>query len=104
MPVYLVDRAVHGATMERLEVLRNRTAEMCRVVATQGKAIRYLRSTFAPGDSRCECLFEAANSELVRQVNDASGFAYERIMLAIDLGPVGTTEHVESTQCTKERN
>lgn len=104
MPVYLVDRAVHGATMERLEMLRNRTEESCRVVATQGKQIRYLRSTFAPGESRCECLFEAANSELVRQVNDASGFAYERIVLAFDLGPVGVTEHSQSTRCTKERN
>jgi Protein of unknown function (DUF4242) len=104
MPVYLVDRAVHGATMERLEMLRKRTEEACRVVAMQGKHIRYLRSMFAPGDSRCECLFEAASSELVREVNDASGFAYERIVLAIDLGPVGITEHMESTQYAGERN
>ena len=86
MPVYLVERRLRGATMESLEMLRHRTEEACRSATARGKTVRYLRSTFAPGESRCQCLFEASSSDLVCEVNDAAGFTYERIMLAIELG------------------
>ncbi len=88
MPVYLVDRAVPGATMESLQMLRRRTEEACLALAARGTPVRYLRSTLTSGESRCQCLFDAASSELVCRVNDASGFAYERIVLAFDLGAV----------------
>jgi hypothetical protein len=51
----------------------------------EGKPVRYLRSTFTPGESRCRCLFEAPNSELVQAVNEAAQIPYNRIMLAVDL-------------------
>ena len=97
MPVYLVERVLHGATMEALERLRRRTEEACRAATARGKTVQYLRSTFAPGESRCQCLFEASSSGLIREVNDAAGFPYQRIVLAIDLGASGSTTNSEST-------
>lgn len=103
MPVYLVERTLRGATMESLEVLRHRTEEACRTAADQGKAVRYLRSTFAPGESRCQCLFEAPSSALVREVNDAAGFPYQRIVLADDLAASGSAEHSDLTRRPTQR-
>jgi muconolactone delta-isomerase len=104
MPVYLVERVLHGATMESLERLRQRTEAACRTVTARGKAVRYLRSTFAPGESRCQCLFEAPSSELVREVNDAAGFPYERIVLAVELEVSRSAGDSESIRYTKQRS
>ena len=98
MPVYLVERVLRGVTVESLEMLRHRTEEACRTAVARGKPVRYLRSTFAPGESRCQCLFEAPSAELVREVNDAAGFPYDRIMLAVDLGAIGSGANSESTR------
>lgn len=95
MPVYLVERVLHAATIESLEMLRRRTEDACRTAAVQGNTVRYLHSTFAPGESRCRCLFEAPSPELVRDVNDAAGFPYERIVVAIDLGATGSAANSE---------
>jgi hypothetical protein len=43
-----------------------------------GKAVRYIRTTFVPGEAHCMCLFEAANPELVKEVNDAAQIPYTR--------------------------
>lgn len=98
MPVYLVERILRRATMESLETLRDRIEDACRSAASQGRPVRYLSSTFAPGESRCHCLFEAPDSDLVREVNDAVGFPYERIMLAVQLGEGRSAENQDSTQ------
>jgi hypothetical protein len=98
VPVYLVERILRGATIEILENLRDRTEDACRSAAGQGRPVRYLRSTFAPGESRCHCLFEAPDSDIVREVNDAAGFPYERIMLAVQLGAGASAEHQDPTQ------
>jgi hypothetical protein len=58
-----------------------------RDFTTQGKAVRYIRSTFVPGDSRCMCLFEAASPELVREVNQVAGIPFSRVTEALDLTP-----------------
>lgn len=71
--------------MESLVALRRAAEDACRVLAAAGKPVRYLRSTFTPGESRCRCLFEAANGELVQEVNDAAQLPYSRIVLAMEL-------------------
>jgi hypothetical protein len=47
--------------------------------------VRYLRSVFIPGDSRCFCLFEAASADAVRRVNDSAGLPYSAVSEAMDL-------------------
>ena len=56
-------------------------------MSAQGTPVRYLRSTFAPEDGRCMCLFEAEKSEDVKRLNDDAGLPYERIVPAMDLTP-----------------
>ena len=90
MPVYVVERVVPGATLASVEAMRLATGEACRASSAVGKPIRYVRSTFTPGESRCRCLFEAANADLVREVNDAAQVAYSRIILALELGSPAT--------------
>jgi hypothetical protein len=49
--------------------------------------MRYIRSTFAPEDGRCMCLFEAATAEDVRRLNEEAKLPYSRIVEALDLTP-----------------
>jgi hypothetical protein len=85
MPVYMVERILLGATLESVEAIRVAAEAACRSFAVQGRPVRYLRSTFIPGESHCRCLFDAASGDLVREVNDAAELPYSRIVLAVDL-------------------
>lgn len=49
--------------------------------------MRYIRSTFVPGESHCLCLFEAPTAELVANVNDTANIPYTDVVEAMDLTP-----------------
>jgi hypothetical protein len=49
--------------------------------------VRYIRTTFVPGEADCMRLFEAANSEIVKEVNEAAQIPFTRIVEALDLTP-----------------
>jgi hypothetical protein len=85
MPLYLVERHLPGLTLSELAVLRQAEERACAQSVAQGKPVRYVRSTFAPGESRCQCLFEAPNADVVQEVNDIAQIPYSRIVLAVDL-------------------
>ena len=89
MPTYMVERSLPGATMASIEALRQTAGKACRAFAAEGRPVRYLRSIFTPGDSRCRCLFEAASADLVRAVNEAAQLPYSRIVLAVEFAPEG---------------
>lgn len=82
MPQYLVERRLPGFTIEQLMgaagAAKRTTAEM----TSEGKPVRYLRSTFIPGEDKCFCLFEAASPEAVREANVRAGLPLERIVEA----------------------
>lgn len=52
-----------------------------------GKNVRYIRSTFVPGEARCMCLFEATGIDLVKELNEQAGIPFTRIVEALDLTP-----------------
>ncbi|WP_090030614.1 nickel-binding protein [Lutimaribacter saemankumensis] len=52
-----------------------------------GEKISYIRSTFAPEDGRCMCLFEGESAEQVQRLNDTAGLPYSRVVEALDLTP-----------------
>jgi hypothetical protein len=83
----MVERSLPGATMASIELLQQALADACRAFAAEGRPVRYLRSIFTPGDSRCRCLFEAPNADLVQAINEAAQVPYGRIVLALDLTP-----------------
>ena len=53
----------------------------------QGSDVRYIRSTFAPEDGRCMCLFDASSQADVKRLNEEAGLPYDRIVPAMDLTP-----------------
>lgn len=87
MPVYMVDRELPGASLEQLAGAQRAAIESSARSSESGRRVRYIRSTFVPGEARCMCLFEADSSDAVRDVNDAANIPYTRIVEAMDLTP-----------------
>ena len=85
MPLYVVERDVSDMTMDQLDMVRRKADTICRRMRRNGKQARYLRSVLVPGQSRCLCLFDAPDPQLVRQVNEIGGLPYLRILIALDL-------------------
>ena len=90
MTVYLVDRDLPGITMDQLAAAQKAAIETSQRFTAEGKQVRYIRSTFVPGDAHCMCLFEAADPELVKDVNEAAEIPFTRISEALDLTPAPT--------------
>jgi len=87
MGVYMVERNLAGITMDKLGAAQKAAIATGQSMTGQGKAVRYIRSTFVPGEARCMCLFEAPNAEHVKELNDKAGIPYTRIVEALDLTP-----------------
>jgi hypothetical protein len=89
MAVYLVERNLPGITMEQLAAAQKRAIQVGIDLTRQGTEVRYIRSTFVPGEDRCMCLFEAPNPENVREANERAEIPFTRIVAAEDLTPPG---------------
>jgi len=87
MAVYLVERDLPGVTVEELAAAQKRAIQVGLELTAQGKDVRYIRSTFVPGENRCMCLFEAPNPEHVREANERAAIPFTRIVPAEDLTP-----------------
>lgn len=87
MTVYMVERQLGGIAMEDLAAAQKRAIETASAFTTEGRPVRYIRSTFLPGEGRCMCLFEAGSAEDVEAVNDRASIPYSRVVEALDLTP-----------------
>jgi cell fate regulator YaaT (PSP1 superfamily) len=87
MPVYMADRNLPGITLEALAAAQNAAIQTGKKMTSEGKPVRYIRSTFVPSESRCMCLFEAPNRENVRELNETANIPFTRIVEAEDLTP-----------------
>ena len=87
MTVYMVDRDLPGITMEQLGAAQKSAIATSERFSSEGKQVRYIRSTFVPGEAHCMCLFEAADPQLVKEVNEAAKIPFTRISEALDLTP-----------------
>jgi muconolactone delta-isomerase len=83
----MVERDLPGVTMEELAAAQKKAIEMGKELSAQGKQVRYIRSTFVPGENKCMCLFEAPNPENVREANERAKIPFTRIVAAADLTP-----------------
>jgi Protein of unknown function (DUF4242) len=93
MPVYMADRNLPGITMDQLAAAQKAAIQTGKEMTSEGKPVRYIRSTFVPGDSRCMCLFEAPNADNVRELNEKAKIPFTRIVEAEDLTPsAGSTQ------------
>jgi hypothetical protein len=87
MPVYMVERSLPGIQIDQLEAAQKVAIETCERFTAEGKEVRYIRTTFVPGEAHCMCLFEAANAEIVKGVNQAAQIPFTRVVEALDLTP-----------------
>ena len=87
MPVYLVERNLPGISMEELAAVQKRAIQVGKELTAEGRDVRYIRSTFVPGEHRCMCLFEAPNPDNVREANERAQIPFSRIVQAADLTP-----------------
>ena len=87
MAVYLVERDLPGVTMDQLAAAQKRAIQVGMDLTAQGREVRYIRSTFVPGECRCMCLFEASDPEHVREANEKAEIPFTRIVPAADLTP-----------------
>jgi hypothetical protein len=87
MAVYMVERDLTGITMPQLAGAQQAAITTARRFTADGTPVRYIRSTFVPGEARCMCLFDAANAEDVRKVNESAQLPFTRIVEALDLTP-----------------
>ena len=79
MPCYMVERHLPGITPDQLVAAAGRAKEASARMTRQGTPVRYLRSTFVPGDEKCYCLFEGSSKEAVEAAQTRAGIPFEHI-------------------------
>ena len=87
MSVFMVERDLKGISMEDLAGAQQAAIATAGEMQAAGENVSYIRSTFAPEDGRCMCLFDGENAEQVRRLNDTAGLPYTRVVAAMDLTP-----------------
>jgi hypothetical protein len=87
MTVFMVERNLKGIAMSDLAAAQKLAINTANAYAAKGTPMRYIRSTFAPEDGRCMCLFDASKVEDVKRLNDEAKLPYSRVVEALDLTP-----------------
>ena len=87
MAIFMVERDLKGIEMEDLAGAQKAAISKAEEMRRQGADVRYVRTTFAPEDGRCMCLFDAGSEADVKRLNDEAGLPYHRIVPAMDLTP-----------------
>ena len=87
MPVYMVERKLENISMDELSGAQAAAIDKAAELTASGVSMRYIRSTFVPGDGRCMCLFEGPSEQAVKQLNDDIQVPYEKVTPAFDLTP-----------------
>jgi Nickel responsive protein SCO4226-like len=87
MTTYIADRDLPGVTLEQLAVAQKAAIETSQRFTAEGKPVRYIRTAWVPSESHVMCMFEAEDPQAVRDVNEAAGIPFTRILEAMDLTP-----------------
>jgi hypothetical protein len=87
MSVYMVERSLGGISMDALAGAQKAAIGKAAEMTAAGTPVRYIRTTFAPQDGRCMCLFEAVSDADVKRLNDEAGIPYDQVVPAMDLTP-----------------
>lgn len=87
MAVFMVERDLKGIPMQDLAGAQQAAIAKAEQMRRQGSDVRYIRTTFAPADGRCMCLFDASSETDVKRLNDEAALPYHRIVPAMDLTP-----------------
>ena len=69
MSVFMVERNLKGISMADLGGAQKAAIAKAGEMTAAGTDVHYIRSTFAPEDGRCMCLFEAPSQADVKRLN-----------------------------------
>jgi hypothetical protein len=83
----MVERDLPGISMDQLAAAQKAAIEIGEQFTADDKNVRYIRTTFVPGEAKAMCLFEAENADLVKEVNETAQIPFNRIIEAMDLTP-----------------
>ncbi len=87
MSVFMVERDLKGISMAALGAAQKAAIGKAQEMSASGTNIKYIRTTFAPDDGRCMCLFEADSESDVKKLNAEAGIPFNRVVAALDLTP-----------------
>jgi len=80
--MYYVERSLPGITPDQLTAAATRAKTTTARMREEGTPVRYLRSTFIPGDDKCYCLFEGPSPNVVEEANRQAEIPYDRVVEA----------------------
>jgi hypothetical protein len=83
MSKFLVERYLPALTPEQLGAAASAAKATTASMRNEGTPVRYLRSTFIPGEDKCYCLFEGPSADIVKTANERAQLPYERIVDAM---------------------
>ena len=87
MTVFMVERDLKGIAMEDLAGAQKAAIATAEEMRGEGSQVRYMHSSFVPGDGRCMCFFDGSNADEIKALNDRAGLPYSSVIKALDLRP-----------------
>ena len=100
MPSYLIECYLPLSRRRELSATATRVRRAADAVAAEGAQIRYVGSTFLPGDELCLHLLEAESAEAVSRVSGHARIAFDRVVEAI---PVESSKDPGGPACLHGR-
>jgi hypothetical protein len=101
MPSYLIECYLPRSRRGELPGTTARVRRATEAVAAEGAEIRYVGSTFLPGDELCLHLLEAESAEHVGRVGGRARIAVERVVEAV---PVESQDDPGGPACQHGRH
>ena len=84
MARYLVELYVPRIGAEEAHEAGRRARRAARQLAREGTPVRYVRTTFLPGDETCFHVFEAAAADAVEEVGRRARLGRVRVVAAVE--------------------
>lgn len=84
MPSYLVETYVPRSRADDARTTADRARTIAETLSRGGTPVRYIRTTFLPGDETCFHVFEAESEEAVGEVCRRAGIGSARIVPAVE--------------------
>jgi hypothetical protein len=92
--LYLVEHDLRGMSSSQVASVQRALSEAVRRENRRGGRIRYVQCIYSPAEHRCLCLFEAADPDLVRSVNDTAQFPLAHVTAVVNSVLAGTSPPV----------
>jgi hypothetical protein len=84
VPSYLVETYVPRSRPQDARTTARRARTVAETLARGGTPVRYVRTTFLPGDETCFHVFEAPSEDVVGEICRRAGIGSARIVPAVE--------------------